>query len=51
VPYRLFYKLGSADELYPAPLESRLVPPSAPTPPPAGKPEEQSLDPGKEDAQ
>lgn len=52
VPYSLSYRLGSADEPYAAPVESLLIPPPGPAAaePPAGKPEEKPLDPGKGDA-
>jgi len=50
VPYRLSYRLGSADAPYRAAVESRLVPPLlAFVPPTPGKPEEPALVPSQED--
>ncbi len=51
VPYRLSYRLGSADAPYRAVVESRLVPPPlASEPPVPAQPEEPALAPSQEDA-
>jgi hypothetical protein len=51
VPYRLSYRLGSADAPYRAVVESRLVPPLvAVVPPIPAQPDEPPLEPSQEDA-